>query len=341
MSHSERIMGPQQATTGIPEEAGPDGEAAAPRRVRKLPERGALFVVLIALCVIFSIGSPNFLNWNNWLNILTDVAVMGIIAAPATLLLVAGQFDLSVGSGAALCGVFFATFAAHLGSDLWAVILTVLIGLVLGAVNGFFVSVVGVNSLITTLGTLAAFSGLAEIIAKGQTVVLSGFTTLGSGRVIFRIPIPVIVLIVVLFLFWLAMRYTVYGRTMYAIGSNQLAARLSGLRLRRAIFIGFILSGLAVALGGMILTSQLSAASPIAAQGLELSVVTAVVLGGASLSGGRGSIVGTALGLVILGVLSDGLILLNVGTFWQNVASGSLLILAVSIDRIGQRFKKA
>jgi ribose transport system permease protein len=329
--HTERL------TTATPsvDDGGGDAAHAAPARRRQIPELGALVLILIAVSAFFAIKSPVFLNWDNWLNILTAVAVTGIIAAPATLLLISGQFDLSVGSGAAFCGVVLATTAPH--GLVTAVILTVLAGLALGVLNGFFVTVVGVSSLITTLGTLAAFRGLTQILSHGQTVSLNEFSGLGTARPMFNIPVPVIVFVGVIALFWFMMRYTVYGRTMYAIGSNQLAARLSGLGLKRAVFIGFVLSGLCVTLAGMILTSQLSAASPLAATGLELSVVTAVVLGGASLSGGRGSVLGTTLGLLIIGVLNNGLVLLSVGTFWQDVARGTLLILAVSADQLRRR----
>jgi ribose transport system permease protein len=341
VSEGNQVIHAEPATADRrPPDVGPVRSSGSRNFALRVPERAGLFAFLIALVVFFAIKSPDFLTWNNWVNILTVAAVTGIIAAPATLLLVAGHFDLSVGSGAALCGVFFATQFAQYDPVL-AMLLTVLLGVIIGAINGFFVSVVGINSLITTLGTLAAFRGLSQILADGQTVMLSGFSWLGTARPFLNIPVPVLLLIAVIALFWLVMRYTVYGRTMYAIGSSEPAARLSGLRPNRAIFFGFVVSGLFVALSGMILTSQLSAASPIAATSLELSVVTAVVLGGASLNGGRGSVIGTALGLLILGVLQNGLILQNVSSFWQQVASGALLVVAVSMDQINRRFTKS
>jgi ribose transport system permease protein len=149
--------------------------------------------------------------------------------------------------------------------------------------------------------------------------------------------VPVLILAVVIAVFWFIMRYTVYGRSMYAIGSNPVAARLTGIRSKRLIFAGFLLSGLCVSLGGLILVSQLGAASPTSGTGYELQVITAVVLGGASLAGGRGTILGTALGLLIVGVLNNGLILLNIDAYWQQVAQGTLLIAAVSFDRLRVR----
>jgi len=293
-------------------------------------------VFLIAESIFFSIKSPYFLAWDNWLNILTAVAVIGIIAAPGTLLMTAGQFDLSVGSTVAFTSVVMANLAlSH--SLLFSVIVAVAAGLSVGLINGFLVTVVGVNALITTLGTLAAFRGLSNVVAKGQTVAVDGFSGLGTDRPFGNIPIPVLVLVAVLIVFWALMRYTVYGRGMYAIGSNAAAARLVGIRLGRFVFAGFVLSAGACALSGLILTSQLGVGSGLFGIGMELSVITAIVLGGASLSGGRGSIVGTAIGLLIIGVLNNGLTLTGVDTFWQDVARGTLLIAAVSFDRLRAR----
>lgn len=306
----------------------------------RVPEVGALVVFLLALCIFFSIKSEFFLGYDNFLNILTAAAIVGIIACPATMLLVAGQFDLSVGSALTFCGIVMA-YTADGHSLALGVIATIAAGVGIGVVNGFLVNVIGINALITTLGTLAVFSGLAKVIAEGQTLSLDGFDTLGTSRPILDIPLPVIIFAAVVVLFFLIMRYTVYGRSMYAIGSNPNAARLSGIRTRTLIFIGFVMSGLAVSLAALINVSQLSAASTLSGVGVELSVVTAVILGGASLAGGRGTVIGTVLGLLIIGVLNNGLILLNVDTFWQEVARGTLLVLAVSFDQLRIRLSKA
>jgi ribose transport system permease protein len=302
----------------------------------RIPDIAPLAVLLVGLCVFFAIKSEFFLNYDNFLNILTAAAITGIIAAPATLLLVAGQFDLSVGSGLTFAGIVMAYVADRQGL-LAGVLCAIAAGLVLGAVNGTLVTVVGVNPLITTLGTLAAFVGLARVIADGQTLPLGGFGGLGTSRPLFDIPLPVIIFAVVVVVFTVVMRYTVFGRSMYAIGANPIAARLSGIRTKRLIFAAFMLSGLCVALAALINVSQLSAASTQAGNGLELSVITAVVLGGASLSGGRGTMVGTLFGLLVIAVLNNGLTLLSVNSFWQDVARGTLLILAVSFDQLRLR----
>lgn len=303
---------------------------------RRLPDTAALAVVLLALAIFFSTQSEFYLTPNNLINILVNAAVIGIIAAPGTLLLVAGQFDLSVGSGAAFVGVIMAWAAAQY-DILTAVMLAIAAGLIIGMVNGLAVTVLGINALITTLATLAILRGLGQVIAGGQTLLLPGFSDLGSARPFLNIPIPVIILVVVVVIMALVMRFTVFGRSMYAIGANPIAARLAGIRTNWMIFGGFVLSGLAVSLGGLILVSQLGAASPNAATGLELSVVTAVILGGASLAGGRGTILGTVLGVLILGTLNNGLTLMNIDSFWQDVARGALLLAAVGFDQLRLR----
>jgi len=333
---------PTQLASG---EAAAEGPAVTPaartRKGRSIPELAALVTFFVVEVVFFSLKSPYFWHplsangWDNWLNILTAVAVAGIIAAPATLLLVAGQFDLSVGSGTAFTGVMMAYMVAGHGfSTGLAVVLVLAAGLGIGVINGFFVTVVGVNALITTLGMLAVLRGLGKVVAGGQTLILENFSGLGTSRPFWNIPTPVLILVGIFLVFWLMMRYTIFGRSMYAIGANPIAARLTGIRSKRLIFVAFLLSGLCTALGGLILTSQLGAASPVASLGLELSVVTAVILGGASLAGGRGTILGTILGLLIIGVLNNGLILLNVDPFFQEVAQGMLLIAAVSFDQL-------
>jgi ribose transport system permease protein len=287
--------------------------------------------------IFFSIKSPYFLAWDNWLNILTAIAVIGIVAAPGTLLMTAGQFDLSVGSITAFTSVIFANLALSHSLGV-SVVVAVAAGIGVGMLNGFLVTVVGINPLIATLGTLAAFRGLADVVAKGQSVGVEGFTFLGTARLFANIPVPVLVLIAVLVLTWALMRYTVYGRSMYAIGANPAAARLAGIRVGPCIFIAFVLSGAACALSGLTLTSQLNVGSGLFGIGMELSVITAIVLGGASLSGGKGSILGTTIGLLIIGVMNNGLTLTGVDPFWQNVARGALLIGAVSFDQLRTRF---
>jgi len=344
------VPAPAAATAGT-------GEAVvttAPGRRRGLsvPETGALMLVLAALFVYFSIASPFFLNRENLINILQNVAVVGIIACPATLLLISGQFDLSVGSGVGFAGMLMAVAALAPGTggvDLplamnlqvtSAFVVAVLGTLLIGFINAFCVTVLGINALITTLGTLAVFRGLTKVLGDGQTIRIENFGELGVLRLA-GIPLPVYIFIACVVAFWLVLRYTVYGRSLYAIGASPSAARLAGIRTSRVIFIAFILSALCVALAGLIRLSQVAGASVNSGLGIELSVVTAVVLGGASLSGGRGGIGGTVLAVLIVGVLANGLIQLNVPSFWIEVANGLLLLGAVTVDRVRVRLTRA
>jgi ribose transport system permease protein len=319
-----------------PAGAAPAALAIAARRGRSLPEQAGLLVVLVALVVFFWVKSPYFVTSGNIINVLTAIAVTGIIAVPGTMLVIAGQVDLSVGSGAALCGVVMASVAQS--QPIWVGVLAALAaGIGFGLFNGIVVTVFGVGALIATLGMLSVLRGITQIVANGGTITLANFSAIGTGRPFLSIPVPVLLLIGVIVIAILVMRYTVFGRSVYATGSSPVAARLVGIRGNRAIVTGFVASGLACALSGLVLDSQLSAASPQAATGLELTVVTAIVLGGASLAGGRGTIQGTLVGLLIIGVLNDGLTLLNVNSFYQEVASGALLIAAVAFDQLRLR----
>ena len=320
-------------------------------RARKIPEQTALIVVLVAEFIFFSIQSEFFLLYDNQINILQNVAVIGIIAAPATLLLVAGQVDLSVGSAAGFIGMSMAVAATAtdatttgygLGLGLGgALAVALLSALLIGIVNGLLITKIGLNSIITTLGTLAILRGLTKVIGEGQTIRINGFNQLGVARPLFDIPLPVYIFGATVIAFWFVLRYTVFGRSMYAIGASPEAARLAGIRVQRLIFIGFILSAMAVALASLIRLSQIGGASVNAGLGFELSALTAVILGGASLAGGRGTMLGTVLAVLIIGILSNGLIQLNVASFWIEVSQGALLVGAVTFDQVRIRLTGA
>ncbi len=321
-----------------------DEAGAGPRRLRglrlsRIPEAGALVVVLLALAAFFTFRSEYFLTAPNLVNIATNVAVLGIIAAPATMLLIAGQFDLSVGSAAVFVGMVMAKTAPGVG--IWgAVLLALAAGLAVGLINAVGVVMFRVNAIITTLATLAAFRGAAKLVSNGQTLILPGFGTLGTHR-IFSVPLPAYIFAFVAVLSFVILKYTVFGKHIYAMGGGPRAARLAGIPVKRYIFIAFLLSALGTVLAGLIIVSQLGASSPIAAQGLELQVVTAVILGGASLSGGRGSILGTMVAVFIIGVLNNGLNLLSVPSFWQEIILGALLLGAVAFDQMRIRLAKS
>lgn len=302
---------------------------------RRMPDVAPLLGFLILLTVFFTISSEYFLDLDNFKNIFVALAVTGVVCVPGTMLMIAGQVDLSVGSSAAVSGMILGNVVNSYGIA-YGLLAVLVYGLVIGAINGFFVTVIGVNSLITTLGTLATLYGIALLIGNGQTLMMKNFEWLGTAQPA-GIPLPILIFFVIAVVGIITLRRTRFGRSLYAIGSNPNAARVVGIRSNRILFATFVLSGLSSALAGAILCSQLSAGDPNAARGLELEVITAIVLGGASLAGGRGTMWGTIIGLTTIGVLNNGLILLDVPTFWQRVAQGLMLILAVSFDATRER----
>jgi ribose transport system permease protein len=336
----------------------PSRDTIEQRRRVNIPETAALLVVLVVLFVFFAIASPYFIRdpqgnftLDNVINILQNAARIGIIACPATLLMISGQFDLSAGSVAAFTAMVMALAAAPTGGLLKlpmafglpveaAFVVAILFAVLVGVINGICVTVFRINALITTLGTLAIFRGLTKVLGNAQTIRVEDFGGLGTTRFL-GLPIPVYIFAIVVVVFYVILRYTTYGRSMYAIGASPTAARLAGIRTKRAIFIAFLLSAGLAGLSGLILLSQVGGASVTADIGLELSVVTAVVLGGTSLSGGRGGIVGTILAVLIIGVLGNGLVQMRIQPFWIDVANGLLLLIAVGFDQLRVRLTQS
>jgi len=329
-------------TNKVPESGSMAG-ASASRGAKQTGVRGLfarasteamLLVFLVALLIFLGTQSEYFLTVGNLRNIGLALSVLAVLAFPSTMLIISGNFDLSVASNAAFTGMLFAV-VTNGGKDqvMLGVLVALLGGLMIGVFNGFLVTVVRVNSLITTLGTLAIFRGLAKILSNGQTLRVQGFRFMGQGEW-FGIPIAFYIVAAVAIIVWFILRNTVYGRNLYAIGSNATAARLVGIRNNATIFATFALTGFLGGVAGLMLTSELTAASPIAGLGLELSVVSAVVLGGASLAGGRGTVLGTILGLLILTCVNNGMTLAGLSSFWQEVARGVILIAAVAFDQL-------
>jgi ribose/xylose/arabinose/galactoside ABC-type transport system permease subunit len=305
----------------------------------------ALAIMLSLIIVIMASSSNLFLTPRNITNLLMESTTVGIIAVTTTLLMISRGLDLSVASTAALCGVIIGASQAAIG--LWqGVGLALVVGAFVGMVNGFLVTYVGINPLITTLGMLSMARGLAFVVANGLTIPVfdltgdqpeayAAFTQLAEGRFL-DIPYPIYVAAALFVIGIVVLRYTGYGRAMYVIGDNEDAAYLAGLPVRRYRMIAYTLSGLGAAVAAVFLTSRLYAADPRAAPNIELTVITAVVLGGTSLAGGQGNLVGTLLGVLILSSLLNGLKLQSVSTELQNIAQGLVLLLAVGIDQVRQ-----
>jgi ribose transport system permease protein len=295
---------------------------------------------LIILCVVMTILSPYFLTFNNLFNVGTQIAVIAILALGQTFVIVSGGIDLSVGSVLGLAGIVFGWASAVANQPLpVALALGIGAGALAGLVNGLLITLGNLPPFIATLAMLSAARGLALVISGGVPLnpIPAPIRSLGSGFLFGFLPLPVILMVIMWALTVGILRSTYAGRSMYAIGGNEEASRLSGINVSRQKLIIYTLSGLFAGIAGILLTARLASAQPQAGFTFELDAIAAVVIGGASLSGGVGTASGTLIGALILGVLRNGLNLLNVSAFWQQVVIGAVIALAVMTDTLRRR----
>jgi ribose transport system permease protein len=297
------------------------------------------FLALIAVCIGLAFLSPNFLSVSNSFDVMRQVSINAVIAFGMTLTILLGGIDLSVGSILAVSSVLAAmTMKGGHGAGLAAGI-ALLAGAAMGSLNGVVIAKGKVAPFIATLGTMTLLRGAALVLSNGSPI--SGFPSqlfamLGGGYVARLIPVPVVLMLAMFAVFWFVLTRTVFGRHVYATGGNAEAAKLSGVNTDRVQILVYTVSGAMAALAGVILTSRLDSAQPTAGVGYELDAITAVVLGGTSLAGGRGWIFGTLVGALLIGVLNNGLNLMGVSAFYQQVVKGSVILLAVLLDRGGK-----
>jgi ribose transport system permease protein len=291
---------------------------------------------LLLIVVIIAIMSPNFLTLNNLLNVLRQVSINALIAFGMTFVILTGGIDLSVGSILALTGAVTAGFMAGGMDPVLAMFLGLLLGAILGAINGVIISKGKVAPFIATLATMTIYRGLTLVYTEGKPISGLGdsqaFQLLGKGY-FFGIPVPVITMAITFGILYFILKKTTFGRRVYAVGGNEEASRLSGISVDRIKIYVYSLTGALAALAALILTSRLNSAQPTAGNMFELDAIAAVVLGGTSLTGGRGWIVGTLIGALIIGVLNNGLNLIGVSSFFQQVVKGAVILVAVLLDR--------
>lgn len=294
-----------------------------------------ILIFLIVLFLFLSFSSPYFLTVDNLTKVLRQVAVVGIVTVGMTMVILTGGIDLSVGSILGLSSVILAKLMVSGVSIPIAIILTLLTGMVLGLFNGFLINKVNISPLISTLGTMTIFKGITYIVTKGGTIFgfPESFSFIGQGYIL-GVPVPVIILIMVYIFGFFLLNSTRFGRYVYGIGGNEKASTLSGVDVVRVKYMVYMISGLLAALASVVMLSRINSALPNAGIGLEFDVVTAVVLGGISVNGGEGKLQGVIVGLLIIGTLSNGMILLNVGEYYQTVVKGLVLLTAVGIDNI-------
>lgn len=330
--------------------------AGVTSRIAMVLLRARAILVLALLLVLFSALAPEFLTANN-LSILTKhVAIFAVLGIGMTFVILTGGIDLSVGSIAGLGGMAAGYLltqgitvggTTHYPSTVLVIVMTVAVCILVGLLNGWLVAKAGVAPFIATLGTLYIARGAALLISNGKTYPnlggspvrgSTGFPAFGQSFIL-HIPSPVWMMIVLFAIAWVVSLKTPFGRHVYAIGGNERAARLAGIRVPQVKLATYVFSSLCAALVGLIIASQLEAAHPATGESFELNAIAAVVLGGTSLMGGRGSVTGSLIGAFVIGVLADGLVMLGVSEFWQIVIKGVVIVVAVGLDQAQTRLQ--
>lgn len=301
----------------------------------------AIVGVLIALVVLFSILSDRFLTAGNLFNIARQVAMLGISSVGMACVILTAGIDLSVGSVMGIINIVAALLMTRMGVPILpAILISLLIAIAIGTINGVLVAYVRVPALIATLGSMAILRGLSYILCDGLPVwgLPEGFKTIGHGYV-GPVPIPVIIMIIIFIVGWIFLNWTRTGRYIYGLGGNIEAVRLCGVPTAKVQVLVFIISAFLTGIAAVIMLSRINSGRPNLGSGYELDVITAVVLGGISITGGRGSIFGVFIGVLIIGVLANGMILLDISEYYQQVIRGAVLLMAVISDTAVKRNK--
>jgi erythritol transport system permease protein len=316
------------------------------------------FIALFAVLIFFSIFAPNFLSSANFVLMSKHVALNAFLALGMTYVIITGGIDLSVGSTVGLCGMVAGGLILN-GVDLpggWTVyfnvfevvLITLGVGVLIGVINGLLITRLNVAPFIATLGTLYVARGAGLLLSEGATfpnlvgkaeLGTQGFGWIGGTRLI-GLPVSVWLLIFVALVAAYVSRYTPIGRHIFAVGGNERAARMSGVRVNRVKMAVYMFSGFCAAIVGIIISSELMASHPATGESFELNAIAAAVLGGTSMSGGRGSVGGTIIGAFVIGILSDGLVMMGVSSFWQMVIKGLVIIFAVVVDQAQRRLQQ-
>ena len=314
-----------------------------PARLRLMFRHGILEAILVVLCIILAFTASGFLTPDNLLNVLRNVSMQGVIAFGMTMVIVAGEIDLSVGSAVAFSGCLTAFLTQKLTGEWLAlpvplaivlsILVTLTVGFFVGTFTGFMRTRYQVPSFITTLALMTGLSGAAELITNGfpLTPFPSWYNFIGGGY-ISGIPFPVLVFLLTFTVLQLLMSHTAFGRSVYAVGGNAEAARLSGINVPRVKSTVLGITALLAALSGVMVSSEIMSGTPTTAKGWELDVIAAVIIGGTSLMGGVGRIWGTMIGVIFLGVIMNGMTLLNVSEYWQHVVRGTIILVAVLLN---------
>lgn len=309
------------------------------KAVSTIFSRYGILLSLICICIILSVTTPNFFSAQNLLIVLRQVSINGILAIGVTFVIIAGGIDLSLGSVIALTGVVAASFAHPETFPLIVpLLLALLTGVIVGTVNGLTITLGKVAPFIVTLGMMTIARGLALVFSNGRPVtnLSPSFNFIGGGDLL-GIPVPILLFALIIGVAIIILNKTRLGRYIYAVGGNETAARASGIRVNRVKLFAYIICSTLAALAGIVLASRITTGQPNAGIAYELDAIAAVVIGGTSLLGGKGSITGTVIGVLIIGVINNGLDLLNVSSYYQQIIKGIIIIGAALLDRKSSR----
>lgn len=304
-------------------------------RIAKILGKYGIVVVLIVMVGVMTCFSRNFFTLSNFFNVSRQISVTAIVAVGMTFVLISGGIDLSVGSLVAVVGIAIAFLNREAGINIWlATMVGILLGIGLGGVNGLLISKVKIPFFITTLGMMVMARGLCFVITGGYPIsqLGKGFQAIGCGY-LGPIPIPVCIMLGVYTVAYIVLHHMSFGRYVYALGGNEEAARLAGISVERVKALIYTISGFTVAIGSLVLTSRMNSGDPNMGTGLELEAIAAVVIGGTRITGGKGFIWATLAGAYILGILNNGLNLLNINPYYQMIIKGMIILLAVAIQR--------
>ncbi len=303
-----------------------------------------ILIILVLMVIAFSIAKSNFFTFENAGNILRQTAIKGFICVGMAMVIITGGIDLSVGSVAGICSCFMAYLLLWNVPWVLAFFIVLIGGFAIGMMNGFFINNLGLPPFIATLGTMTSFRGLAYVVtqAKPVTGYDKAFDFIGKynmelGPVI--IPFPALIMIILFVIGWLFLEKTRYGTYIYGVGGNEEATRLSGVNPKGIKYTVYAINGFLSALAGIVLMARTAGGQPKGGDGYEMEVITSVVLGGVSMSGGEGKIGFVLIGVFFMGVLSNGMVMLNVNDYWQQVIRGLVLVAAVAFDRFMQKEK--
>lgn len=303
-----------------------------------------IYIAFLVLVIALTIFSPAFLSVTNITNVLRQAVYVSVIVYGAIFVMAMGGIDLSVGSTMAICGLAVGELMLSGVNTPLSILIALILGAAIGFFNGFLIDKIKIAPFIATMATMTITRGVINVVTKGipQSGLNSeNFTVFGQGT-IGIIPIPVIIALIIFAIAYFLLNWTRFGRYILSIGSNVEAARLVGINISKMKLLVYSLTGLMSALAGILLTARMESAMPDAGEGYELDVIAAAVIGGTSLDGGKASLVGTAVGALLMAVVRNGLNLLSINTFWHKVVMGVIILIAVSIDRISaQRNKKS